>query len=234
MRSACGSLTCRLRLKWSGCDAVSRSLRRQSRRPLRTSRRSQRGGAAGGAGARQSGCAPWQLVCLRASLTPIGGWRSTRARAEPFRTGNGRASRIARTDLDPRIAAVTPRDPKTSRRPRGPKRTARHRGRGNKQRAMPRPALERYTIRLLIKHPDLSPEEIGDRVGLTPNYFWKRGELVARSRARPLRAFGRRRCGLMSRGPRGVATSSQGHVTWSGTCSRGTDFSSNGRRKAAA
>ena len=41
---------------------------------------------------------------------------------------------------------------------------------------MPRPALERYTIRLLIKHPDLSPEEIGDRVGLTPNYFWKRGE----------------------------------------------------------
>jgi hypothetical protein len=36
--------------------------------------------------------------------------------------------------------------------------------------------LERYTIRLLIVHPDMPPEEIGDRVGLVPKYFWRQGE----------------------------------------------------------
>lgn len=36
---------------------------------------------------------------------------------------------------------------------------------------------ELYTVDLLIKHPTLLPAEITAALGMTPQYFWQRGEL---------------------------------------------------------
>jgi uncharacterized protein DUF4279 len=58
---------------------------------------------------------------------------------------------------------------------------------GGDRRANPRPRtdkaittqkvpLERYTIDLLIKHPNISPDVITGELGLTPHYFWRLGE----------------------------------------------------------
>jgi len=40
-------------------------------------------------------------------------------------------------------------------------------------RALP---VERYTLDLLIDHPDMSPDTITRRLGLAPQYSWARGE----------------------------------------------------------
>lgn len=36
--------------------------------------------------------------------------------------------------------------------------------------------MERYSLDLLITHPDISPDVITEALGLRPHYFWRRGE----------------------------------------------------------
>jgi hypothetical protein len=49
--------------------------------------------------------------------------------------------------------------------------------------------MERYTIRLLIVHPDISAEEIDNRVGLTARHFWSQGEPRRTPNGRQLGGF---------------------------------------------
>jgi len=66
-----------------------------------------------------------------------------------------------------------------SRSPRGQRgkgTRARRHARASTPAAIRKAPVERYDIDLLIKHPDISPDVITKALGLTPQYFWRRGE----------------------------------------------------------